>query len=186
MFKNPKHIAGVVLAVAALGGLFFYSKPNKDVGPEATKPEGEFSPAQTLGNEYELYTHPNPAFSLEYPKGFEATAYDEGDEAWTIVFQGEEGEGFQIFVSLYEGEEVTVEKVLEDLPGTIVEEPLVVVINPEVENSTRALIFWSEDTTIGRTREVWFLHEGRMYEVTARASFDEELVKIMSSWRFLE
>lgn len=181
MSGRLKYVLLGSLAIVVLAGAAFFFSQKRDGG----LPEGEFTAAQILGENYERYTNPEPAFSLEYPKGLKASAFNEGDGGETILFQGEEKTGFQIFISPYEGGEITKERILQDLPEAIIEEPLRVILNPEAENPTEALIFWSRDKAIGKTREVWFYYGDYLYEITTYAHLDEWLAKIMSSWRFI-
>lgn len=180
MSKRLKYILGGSLAVIILTGAVFYSNQ----GQKGFLPEGQFTASQILGENYERYIHPDPAFSIEYPKDLKARAYDEGDDAQNIVFQGENRTGFQIFISPYEGEELTQERILEDLPEAIIREPLEALIGPSKD--IRALLFWSEDPAIGRTREVWFVHNSYLYEITTYAHLDSWLAGLMTTWRFLD
>ena len=38
---------------------------------------------------------------------------------------------------------------------------------------------------IGHTREVWFIHNGFLYEVTTYKEIDEWLGSIMQTWKFI-
>jgi len=138
----------------------------------------------SLGSEYRVFEHPKLGFSVEYPAELSATRYEEGEGAETILFEnekeGEEKLGFQIFITPFEEEKITREKILQDLPNADVEEPQEAILG----DGTHALIFWSNDPTIGRTREVWFSHAGYLYEVSTYAHLDTWLAHLMTTWRF--
>lgn len=42
----------------------------------------------------------------------------------------------------------------------------------------------STNPAMGTAREIWFLHGGLLYEVTAPLSLDGWLVQIMETWQF--
>ena len=47
-----------------------------------------------------------------------------------------------------------------------------------------ALIFFSSHPSLGKTREVWFIRDGLLYQVTALAALDGELANIMGTIAF--
>jgi len=153
------------------------------------------SATMILGDEYRVFTHPERKFSIEYPKELVVQGYKETDGAETILFQREgddldispdEKLGFQIFISPFgEDERLTKERILKDLPGTIIENPQEVILGRGVGgDDINALLFWSDGSVIGRTREAWFVHKEFLYEFTAYAHLDIWLAKILSTLRF--
>jgi len=159
------------------------------------------SSASVFGEDFKKFTHPEYGFSFEYPKDLEIQAFkeEEGGEiiGETIVFQQpnlpgvkplEDSEkiGLQIFISPFEDEEgvLTQERVLEDLPFAVIIEPQEVFLGVLAEKEIPALIFWSEDPLIGKTREVWFIHSGYLYEITTYAYLDLWLANILSTLSF--
>ncbi|MBI1956940.1 MAG: hypothetical protein HYS44_00570 [Candidatus Niyogibacteria bacterium] len=147
------------------------------------------SAATVLGEDYIKYTHPDIGFSLEYPRELEVRRFSEKEDAETILFQraGDEdrarGErlGFQIFITPFDDEwpVITRERILRDLPDLKMEDVQEVILG----DGTRALIFWTEDPSLGRTREVWFTSMGiRLYEITTYEHLDSWLAMILSTW----
>ena len=145
--------------------------------------------ATILGEDYIKYTHPDIGFLLEYPKELEVRQFLESNDAETIVFQRsgdeerplEERLGFQIFITPFnaEGSAITRERVLQDLPDLTMEEVQEAILG----DGTHALIFWTDDLVIGRTREVWFTDTGGwLYQITTYAHLDSWLAKILSTW----
>lgn len=149
--------------------------------------EEETATAVTLGSDYQKYTDSKYKFSVEYPKDWEVKLFPEKDDSETIVFKknGEEN-GFQIFISPFDGIILTKEIILQDLPSIVIEKMQPVIINPGVpaESRIEGLIFWSDDPDIGKTREAWFVHNGYLYQVTAYAHLDNLLAGILSTWHF--
>jgi len=129
------------------------------------------------------FTHPRYNFTLEFPKELAVGRFPEGTASETIVFQ-QAGEkvGFQIFVTPYAEDKITEERLAKDVKGGQIEEPTEVLIGKE--GNIRALVFWSEDPLVGRLREVWFINDGFIYEVTAYAELDKWLATILATWQF--
>ena len=138
----------------------------------------------SLGSEYRVFEHPKLGFSIEYPAEFSAARYEEADNAETILFEnkkeGEEKLGFQIFITPFGEETITRERILQDLPNAGIEEPQEAILG----DGTHALIFWSNDEAVGKTREVWFTHAGYLYEVSTYARLDTWLANILKTWQF--
>lgn len=182
-------LVGVAVALAAIGVASFHTP-----GKEAALLSGSVF----VGDAFNKFVHEKYGFSFRYPKEYTITPYLEGDGAESIVFQGpsvilngsEESQGFQIFITPFEetpklGEPLlTTERILQDVPHAVLDGVQEIFIGAASGQNHRALLFWSEDPQIGRTREVWFVHGGYLYEITAYAEMDELLAGIMSTWRF--
>lgn len=183
---SKKQLALFIVLVLIGGAVFLFSRDADVVVQKATvfEFETEVNSAQMiLGEGYQTFTHPTFAFSVEYPNTFVIEAYKEKDGGETIIFQTQDEKklGFQIFISPFgEDEVITRERILEDIPFTTVLEPQEAIIGDDIH----ALLFWSEDPRVGRTREVWFTYDGNLYEITTYAELDSWLAQILSSWRF--
>lgn len=197
MHYHKQVIGIVVVTLVILGGSFFILNRQSDL--EDSTPSYQFdyttvsSDTLILGEGYKRFTHPLYGFSIEYPEELDITTFDEEEGGETVIFQSREDEsvaleekvGFQIFVSPFEEDSVlTLERIREDLPFATIEEPLEVIIGTKTGQNTSALLFWSEDSAIGRTREVWFVHENYLYEITTFAHLDTLLADILSTWSF--
>lgn len=127
------------------------------------------------------FTHSKIGFSLEYPSELSVVEFDEGQGARTILFQkpGEQF-GFQIFAVPYQGDTISPERIAKDIPSRVLKDPVEVVLG----ENTRASVFWSESPTIGETREVWFIRNGYLFEVTTYAELDTWLAGILSTLQF--
>lgn len=192
-----KHFISILFfgGIFVITGVFYFlngALPNRGQGEGTiiSFESKDIAAAVTLGERYRQYTDSQKRFSVEYPAGFTAKYFKE-DDAETLVFQEsndapdtprEEKNGFQIFIVPFEGTDgLTRERILEDIPGLVIEDIKEVVIGEGVH----ALLFWSEDVKLGRTREVWFTdNEGYLYEITTYDHFDSELAKILSTWKF--
>ena len=119
-------------------------------------------------------------FSILFPKDLSVKEYDEGAGS-LIVFEDAAGEkGFQVYVVPYDKEKISKEQFTMDVPSGVMEEPTEIVID-----GTHAAMFLSKNAILGDTREVWFIKNGFLYEVTTYKALDTWLANIMKSWRFL-
>jgi len=139
--------------------------------------------ARSIPDGAALYENKHFDFSLLYPEELQVKEFDEKNGSWTIVFEDSAMQkGFQIFILPYEEEEITMERIQIDVQGGGIKEPKEALVGENED--IRALIFWSEGSILGETREVWFIHGGFLYEVTAPAELDVWLAEIMKTWRF--
>ena len=130
-----------------------------------------------------LFTHDLRGLSVEVPGELEIKSFDEGGGAETVVFQHPTDQlGFQIFILPYKGEQITEDRILKDIPSGVVKDPQEVVIGKR--GDIRAMAFVSENPIMGETREVWFIHDGYLYEVTTYLSYDEWIADIMDTVSF--
>lgn len=132
---------------------------------------------------YGLREYRNTAyrFSFLYPQGLEVKEYPEKGNAITITFQNvKKQEGFQIFIVPYTEPQVSEERFKMDLSSGV----RVGVTDMTIDGATAAA-FYSENATLGETREVWFIHGGFLFEVTTLKSSDMWLSTILQTWEFL-
>lgn len=182
-YDKKMKIVLILIVFIIIGGFYLWNKNQTKQFDSSTQTD-----AVILGLTHKKFTHPYIKFSLEYPKELEIERFEEKNNAETIVFSNnseieDEKLGFQIFISEFgEDETLTEERILEDLPFAIIEESIEIVLG----DGTTALLFWSETPEIGRTREVWFVNSGNLYEVTTFARLDSWLAEIMDTWNFNE
>jgi len=120
-------------------------------------------------------------FLLHYPEELTVKEFNDKGEALTVSFENKEsGEGFQIFVVSYAESQVTPERFKLDVPSGVRESPTQVLID-----GVTGEVFFSENGTLGKTREVWFIRGGYLYEVTTYRELDAWLAEIMHSWKFI-
>jgi hypothetical protein len=113
------------------------------------------------------YTNERYGFSLRYPKGLVIKEFDEGGDSFTVVFQ-KPGEqiGFQVYITPHEGDTISGETILRDVPSGIVED----LKEEQITKNILAATFWSTAPLTGKNRELWFLHSGYLFEFTAYAT----------------
>jgi hypothetical protein len=126
------------------------------------------------------YTNDTYHFSLVYPEELKVLEYAESGDARTVTFEEVEGKkGFQVYISAYPDDQITQERIQRDTRNTLEGTPQEAMVG-----DIRALIFFSRNPLFGRMREVWFIKNGYLFEVTTYADQDTWLAGIMQTWRF--
>jgi hypothetical protein len=149
--------------------------------PNDTQPIGELKPHRAAPPGQLEYYDSAYRFSVFYPSNLSVQTYDEGEGAKTITFQDAAvSQGFQIFVSPYGARQVTSERFKEDVPSGVMQDPLNITIN-----GVNATSFYSTNSILGNTAEIWFIHGGYLFEVTTFKSLAPWLSGIMGTWEFI-
>ena len=139
------------------------------------------SPTPTIPKGYKEYRNEEYHFSLQYPGDIPVKEYKEEGAAMTITFQPGNGEpGFQVFVQHNNGAQITDERFRIDEPSGVMKEPVDFTLD-----GTPARTFYGYDTLIGDTREIWFIKDGFLYEITTYKALDSWLTQIIQTWKFL-
>jgi hypothetical protein len=176
---KKRFFVGIALCVAAGLGYIGYLWYEQGAVVEGTLIERTFERDVPKG--FKEYRSTMYNFSLLYPELLAMREFDEGGGAVTITFQNPEaGTGFQLFVVPYVESTISEERFLRDVPSGV---------RTYAENTfvggVPAVTFLSRDQLLGETREVWFIHNGYLYEVTTLKDVGEWFVPIMQSWWFL-
>jgi len=176
MKKKIFIITLVLVLLAVFSYLFFYKKSSfKNIFSDTAT-----TTSTTISGTRE-YRNGVRNFSLFYPEDLTYKEYQEGELAYTIVFEDKTKEkNFQIFFTPYLGETITNERLLKDVPSGDYTELVEVVL----DDGTHAIVFFSNGP-LGKLREVWFIKDGFLYEVTTYEHLDVWLSDIMKSWKFL-
>ena len=195
-----KYSTAIIVAVSAflVIGYFVYTSPRTP--PAATPyelafPELASAPtvptANSIGQPYVVeriapagmreYKSAAYHFSLFYPQELAVEERQEGGGAATITFQNvEKAEGFQIFIVPYAEAQVSEKRFRQDVPSGVRES----LTNITVDGATGAA-FYSTNSELGATREVWVVRGGFLYEVTTLKPLDIWLGEIIKTWRFI-
>lgn len=134
------------------------------------------------------FVHPRYNFSLDFPDSFNVVRSPEGNASEIDVFAPRDTidtttPRFQIFITPYAEATITAARLGKDIPNGDIKEMQEALIG--VGNGIRAAIFKSSVPLTGeKTREVWFIHEGFIFEVTAPLVHDTWLAGIMKSFYF--
>lgn len=203
--KNPRpYVFFAFIGFLAVGGVVFYlsydfkgSAPNlfenasTDAAAVITSsvPASGVDVAKVIADPvpppegYIKYENKRYGFSFYHSPEFVIKEYDEGGGAMTVTEENEKKmRGLQIFIVPYGGTTISEERFKKDVPSGV---------RVNVENTfigplgTRAVTFNSYDSFLGETRELWFIHNGYLYEVTTFKGMGDWFAPIMQTWRFL-
>lgn len=135
----------------------------------------------SAGEEKSTYENTKYAFSITYPKDFSVQEFDEGGNATTVVFQGKgEEQGFQLFITPYGENTISEARIKQDLQGASMRDSKEVILGGGI----RAVLFTSDSPIIGESREVWFIHNGYLFEATTYAPREAELAGVLATLSF--
>lgn len=118
-------------------------------------------------------------FTVEVLDDLMPATYVHADDQVVTVFENGDGQiGFQVFTQPYDGA-LTVEALQQEIPDLVVDRPGELSVDGE-----SALAFYSDDPDIGETFEVWFVHDGLLYQATTYRHLDAWLTTVLETWRF--
>ncbi|MBI4159562.1 hypothetical protein HY504_00135 [Candidatus Wolfebacteria bacterium] len=187
--SKSKLFAVIIIVVLVVSGAYFLwsrggltslnlGSPNSENQGDAGVPAGGESADMS-----ETYTSPDYGFSFKYPKGFNATELSDDSGDTVLVQNAEEKSGFQIYITPFdEAEPLTAARIMEDLPASEVIDPKDVLIGEG--KAINAVIFLSTSPSFGKTREIWFTHEGNLYQVTTYEGQDNFIGPILETIEF--
>jgi hypothetical protein len=180
-------VAGVAISLLSVRATFLSGKAHDEasyisvppsVPGTAATPTAVPQQAQRRGQSYRNTSY---RFELTYPLGLTAREYNEARGALTIAFEDPEGtKGFEVYVVPYTEPTISAAQFRMDEPSGVIQQRTDVVID-----GVRATMFFGNNGIMGDTREVWFINEGFLYEVTTYKALDAWLSEIMTTWKFL-
>lgn len=172
-------VSGIVLGA---GGMYWFdTKGVSNTTVERLKEVGVAPTSDAIHYDNERY-----GFALDYPRGLVLKEFDEGKDSFTVVFQ-KPGElvGFQVYITPNVGDTIEGRTLQRDVSSGVVEdlkeEDLLI---DGGKNKIRAATFWSDGPLTGKTREIWLLHGGYIFEFTAYAGADELLHGVLKTLTF--
>ncbi len=179
-----KKITPIILAAFLLVVGFFLFQNHKEETVEDNKIDEikleEGSKVSDQNPDTKKYTNTFRRFSLEYPKEMTFEEINEGGLRRTVLFSDKNSEkSFQIYFKPYDGEQIMQSTILGDVSSGKFTQPTEVVINQKI----KALIFFST-TNLGEMREIWFIHDRYLYEITTYKELDLWLSEILKTWEF--
>jgi hypothetical protein len=177
-----EHKVWIIGGVIILGLLGYFLFPARKTSPPAVDNSVivMIPPTAPVSDTTRLYKNLLFRFSLTYPQDLLVREYDDGSSASTITFEDATGKnGFQIFIVPYTESQITSQQFKKDVPSGVMREPTDIIIGGQ-----RATMFYSQDVVKNETREVWFIKNSFLYEITTYASLDTWLAQILSTWQF--
>lgn len=176
-------VYAVVAVILVLGFLIWAIaiRPQDPVGIRPSSITSEQYVGQPLVADYE---NAQFGFSLKMPDGFSPLQLPEDETgAHTLVLQNSAGEGIQIRISPYSDiKTLTADDISTAIPDMSISEPEIVTIGPEYTG----VAFVSDNEAFeGASREVWFVYEGNLYQISTYKRLDTLLQAIFATWEFL-
>lgn len=128
------------------------------------------------------YFHKKRGFSFTHSPQAVIQEYNEGGNATTLVLEERDSKrGFQVFIMPYGEMSVSDERFRLDVPSGVRENETEILLG---KDQIRAAAFNSLDAFLGETFEVWFIHEGYLYEITTLKNTSDWITPILNSWKF--
>ena len=194
--KSSRQVAVLVLFVGVVSIVaFFMLRDRDDVSDVALSPNNNANAQQNatdaaqsskdsvlpLKQGYMRYRNEVLGFSVDHPAELPVREKVEGSSL-TVSLQGAAGEnGFQIFAVPYGETTITKERFLYDVPSGVMLDQVDVMVD-----GSAGVAFYSENTVMGQTYEIWFIRNGYLYEVTTYKELDTWLQEIMGTWTFIK
>jgi hypothetical protein len=175
-----------IIIILFLSALFIFSVvyavllKNKDLdnAGEIAIPNNSL-PVAPESSFYKTFSHPIYGFSFDYPPDWSVDAFSGEDEETLLLRSAEKG--IMIFVYPFnETGVLTKERILRDVPDMKIENE----ISLKIAGAVDALGFDSKEREFGPTKEIWFIHNGRLYQVAAGEGTGEVLYNLVETWRF--
>lgn len=197
--KNTNLIALVVALLVLAGGSIYFSSSLFGSGLAEALPEGNIVASSALSGvvvgadvigtrsappptHTEEYVNERYRFSYWHTPQATITEYDEGGGAMTIVHENEEKvRGMQIFIVPYAEEKISEERFRLDVPSGVREN-----VEATTLDGVEAVTFTSYDARLGETREIWFIKDGHLYEITTFKGVGQWFAPVIQSWRFFK
>jgi hypothetical protein len=116
-----------------------------------------------------------------YPENLQVQEYKEEGGGFTVTFQDlVADQEVQVYVTPYSGSQISEAQFKLDEPSGIRKNQTDVVVD-----GARGTMFFSSYPRMNDTREVWFITNNYLYEVTTYKELDAWLAQIMQTWKFI-
>ncbi len=182
----------VGIALGAIGALAVYhpvsapapaSTQTKSDTPEPAIDRLRSGSAEPVAKDVARYKNDYYGFAVSYPMELTQKEFSEGGDGMTVAFQKpNEEKGFQIFIIPYAEKQISQERIRADLAGA----PLKNLKNIVLPGNIQAVHFESVAPLIGESTEVWFIHNGYLFEITTYRALDSWLAGILGTLVFLK
>jgi len=177
---------GGLLLIAVIGAFWWLKGPAST--PVAQTPayvvpnDAPLTPPRTPPQGFKEYRSEFYRFEVFYPEDLTVQTHPETRSGVTLLFKNADlSKGFQVYITPYGGADITERMIANDAPSGVVNNRSTTTLD-----GAQVLTFNGSDPSLGDTREVWFIKEGFLYEVTAPKALESWLVDILRSWIFLE
>lgn len=138
------------------------------------------SPDDKPPEKNETYISKENKFQFSYPPNMTVKTIEDNDSL-VVVVQNKKDRGVQLAISDWdEGEAVlTRARILKDLPYLVISDEKYIKVG-----GVDALSFFAKDTSFGQSREVWFVKNKKIYQISTPSDLVDVLEVMADSWRF--
>lgn len=158
----------------SVGDPTFGLKRYEDITTSSSNPQ--------LPEGYSKYVNGRLKFSVEYPSFYVPNEVRETAISTSVLFAPVGGgTGVQIYVVHYTKDTIDDEQFARDVPSGVREN-----ITPTQIAGVKAVAFESSHAGLGRTYEVWAIHNNYLYELAVPYTDKKILDDMVKSWRFLD
>jgi hypothetical protein len=120
---------------------------------------------------------------LEYPADLKASSFRNPDDSGDIILIAGQtaNTGMQISITPFDEDTnvLTVERIKTDVPNLAIIAPQDVTLG-----ATGRGVAFLDGSGADAHRQVWFVANKHLYQITAPISFDDEMKEILNSWTF--
>ncbi len=203
---NTKLKIFAIIAVFALagGGIYWFFlyrdietfKPLELFGGRADKSASDERSNQRDISGWQKYENSQYGFSFSYPGSSNVSDFADSGGKMILFKNAASDNGFQIFITAFDepfdstqgkSGPITKERILKDIPDMAISGDEYINIggfDKLTASGEKALSFISQDDLGGKTREIWAVHDGYLYQIKAYENFEKQMMEILSSWRF--
>lgn len=174
----------ILIVLALVSGIYFWQNRNK--GNPSVSPSivaSEFTKEISQYKYTESYIHPTNHFSFNYPKEFTVTSVPSDSIEIILVQSTTTKVAVQITISPFQGEDIdiTPDIIKTEIPDMKIDNAQDLLVGP----SRKGLAFVSDNPAFGgKSREVWFVFKGKLYQISTYYEFDEFLKGVFATWKF--
>ncbi len=185
-FKITSLILAAVIVAAAVFLIYRNRQHGKYFGQQGSSTELPAAPAisaeKLKPTDPTVYTHPVFGFTITAPEGFTVGNFPDGEDAdATLVQDAAKKYGMQIYVRPFaEDGQLTAGRIHREIPDMKMENPMTVPVGAGAEG----VAFYTVSDSGQKTREIWFVREKQLYQISADAQYDNITGSIMESWKW--
>lgn len=178
---------GIIAALflVAMGGVlwFFISRDSgatswtADIKSFLSSSGGDAG-ASTVPADWLTYNNERYGFSFLHPPNLAFQEVEQEGDSMTIVFQKPDArEGFQVYITPHGLDTIDGATILRDVPYGEIEDLKEEYLREDLLVAT----FWSNSPFAGRAREIWFLHNGYIFEFTSYDVSEDLLRSVLAT-----
>lgn len=180
-----------IISLGVLGLLvwqLYFSSSAKEVEQDAsfsfvTSTSTDTTVSATPAGNTKRYENKKYSIAFLYPKDFIVSFFSETETVDMILIQGGEKKGIQIAMTTFDEKStvLTKERILKDIPSIKISNEQSVTI----DGKTAGISFDGIDSSFGKTAEVWFVHNGYLFQVTTYIENKDLLRTIVGTLKFV-